>query len=322
MKSSIVSFRDYLPKKDAFTTELIFGLSQADKSIPCKYFYDERGSELFDQICNLPEYYLTRTEEFLLQEKAAEIAELLGPEVLIIEYGCGSIQKVRVIIDSLRNPVGYIAVDISPEHLRIAAEKLAQDYPSMEVHAICADFSNSFKLPRGLTRQRCVGFFLGSTIGNFGYKHAAKLLSQIAAHVGPGGGLVIGVDLKKDESVLFDAYNDASGITAEFNLNLLSHINSQFGATFDLNDFEHEARYNCVEGRIEMYLVSRRAHSVRVGENLFYFAENEKIHTENSYKYDITEFQALAAEAGFLIRGMWSDSNDLYSIQYFQRPSF
>ena len=322
VKPCIASFSDFSPQKDTFFVDLISGLSRTDKSLPCKYFYDEKGSQLFNQICELPEYYLTRTETSLLHEKAAEIAKVVGPEVLLIEYGCGLIQKVRVLLNAFSSPTAYVAVDISPRHLRAAAERLAQDYPKIEVHAICADFSQAFKIPSGLPGRRRVGFFPGSTIGNFGHHSARKFLSRIAEHVGPGGGLLIGVDLKKDEAILRAAYNDVTGITAQFNLNLLSRINSEFVGDIDLKGFKHEAVYNKDKGRIEMYLVSCRAQTIRIGNNLFSFSENEKIHTENSQKYDIIEFQGLAADAGFVAKAVWTDPDDLYSIHYFEQPFF
>ena len=322
VKSRIASFSDFSPPKDTFFVDLISGFSKLDKSLPCKYFYDDEGSQLFDQICELSEYYLTRTEALLLHEKAAEISTLVGPEALLIEYGCGVIEKARVLLDVLSNPAAFVAVDISPGHLRAAAERLARDYPKIEVHAICTDFSEPFNIPNGLPGRRRVGFFPGSTIGNFGHNRARQFLSRIAEHIGPGGGLIIGVDLKKDEAILRAAYNDESGITAQFNLNLLSRINREFGGDINLDQFKHEAVYNSEKGRIEMYLISCQAQTIRIGNRPFSFSENEKIHTENSQKYDITEFQELASDAGFKAIQVWSDLEGLYSIHYFERPTF
>lgn len=319
--SALASFSDLSPAEDDFLGDVIAGLSASRKTLPCKFFYDETGSRIFDQICALPEYYPTRTETELMRAKAAEMSAAIGPMAQVLEYGCGSIEKVRVLLDALDNPASYIAVDISREHLRTAAEMLARDYPSIEVHAICTDFSQPFDVPPTQPGQRRVAFFPGSTIGNFEPLTAKEFLSRIAVHVGPGGGLLIGADRKKDEAILHAAYNDAAGVTAAFNLNLLTRINAELGGDFNVDRFRHEALYNAADGRIEMHLVSLRNQAVQIGDHRFSFKEGETIHTENSHKYEIEEFQSLAGEAGFVSRAVWSDADDLFSIHYVEVPN-
>jgi len=320
-ESALASFSDLSPAEDDFLGDVVAGLSASRKTLPCKFFYDEVGSRIFDQICVMPEYYPTRTETALMRAKAAEMSAAIGPKAQVLEYGCGSIEKVRVLLDAMDDPASYIAVDISREHLRMAAETLAQDYPSIQVHAICTDFSQPFDVPPSQPDQRRVAFFPGSTIGNFEPSAAREFLLRIAAHVGPGGGLLIGADRKKDEAILHAAYNDGAGVTAAFNLNLLTRINAELGGNFDADAFRHEALYNAVDGRIEMHLVSLRDQIVQVGDRQFSFAEDETIHTENSHKYEIEEFQALAGEAGFISKAVWSDADDLFSVHYVEVPS-
>lgn len=317
----LASFSDLSPAEDDFLGDVIDGLSAAPKTLPCKYFYDEHGSQLFDQICALPEYYPTRTETALMQAKAAEMSAAIGPGAQVLEYGCGSIEKVRVLLDALERPASYIAVDISREHLRMAAETLAKDYPGLEVHAICTDFSKAFDIPDSLPGQRRIAFFPGSTIGNFEPQAATEFLSRIAQHVGPGGGLLIGADRKKDEARLLAAYNDEAGVTAAFNRNLLSRVNSELGGNFDMDAFEHDAIYNRDAGRIEMHLVSLRDQTVSIDGKQFLFSEKETIHTENSHKYEIDEFQSLAGEVGFAAKAVWSDAEELFSVHYFEFPA-
>ena len=317
-KSKLASFTDLSPADDDFLGDVIAGLTAVPKTLPCKYFYDAEGSKLFDQICKLPEYYPTRTETALMREKAGEMAAAIGPGVQVLEYGCGSIEKVRVLLDALDAAASYIAVDISREHLRAAAEALAEDYPDIEVHAICTDFTQEFVISGEIPGVRRVAFFPGSTIGNFETSAASAFLKQIAAHVGEGGGLLIGADRKKDESVLYAAYNDSAGVTADFNLNLLTRINRELGGNFDLSAFTHDAPYNNTDGRIEMNLISSRDQSVQIGGRIIKFDNGETIHTENSHKYDIREFQELARGAGFSPKKVWSDAAALFSVHYFE----
>lgn len=314
------SFDDLAPEPDDFLADVLTGLSQAQKKLPCKYIYDEKGSQLFDQICELPEYYPTRTETALLEAEGAEIAACVGPAAQIVEYGCGSVRKIRLLLDALVRPASYVAVDISREHLLNAAAALAADYPDMEVHALCADFTKPFDVPtaKQAPDARRVGFFPGSTIGNFNRKDAVALLAGAAESLGSGGGMVIGVDLKKEESVLHAAYNDSQGVTAAFNLNLLARINRELGGDFDLDAFEFRAHYNEDKGRVESYLYSILEQTVRLNGQAFGFEKGEAVHTENSHKYGIDEFQALARDAGFEPRKVWIDAGQLFSIHYLE----
>jgi len=316
--SALASFRDLSPAADDFHGDVVSGLSAMPKTLPCKYFYDAEGSRLFDRICELPEYYPTRTETALMDAMASEMASRIGPDALILEYGCGSIEKVRILLDALDRPRNYVAVDISRDHLRTAAETLAQDYPDVKVHALCADFTADFPLDEKITGARRVGYFPGSTIGNFDPVAAEVFLAGVVRRVGVGGGLLIGADLKKDEAVLNAAYDDSAGVTAAFNLNLLTRINRELGGDFALEAFDHRAFYNAADGRVEMHLVSRREQSVRIGGQVFVFAEGETIHTENSHKYGIAELQALAERAGFRANGVWTDAEDLFSVHFLE----
>jgi len=322
-RDQLESFDDISPEAADFLADVVRGLSKPRKTLPCKYFYDEEGSRLFDKICELPEYYPTRTENALLAAKGGEIAACIGPSAQIVEYGCGSVQKVRTMLDALHRPAAYVAVDISREHLLQASAALAADYPDLEVRALCADFTRPFAVPpvNGASPARRVGFFPGSTIGNFDRDAAIRFLGGAAETLGPGGGMVIGVDLKKDEAVLNGAYNDAQGVTAAFNLNLLRRINRELGGDFDPARFRHAAHYDASLGRIEMHLVSEAKQTVRLGRRSFSFAKGETIHTENSYKYGIDEFQDLARAAGFVAERVWTDANRLFSIHYLEVPA-
>ena len=320
-RQALHAFHDFEPAdKDDFRTDVLAGLGRAQKQLPCKYFYDEAGSKLFDQICQLPEYYPTRTELKLLADKAAEIGDLIPEDAVFIEFGSGSSVKIRIVLDALHNPAAYVPVDISREHLEQSARTLAADYPQVAVMPVCADFTERFELPAGtpagpLNGPR-VGFFPGSTIGNFDPAAALDFLTWKADLLGPGGGLLIGVDLKKDASILNAAYNDGAGVTAAFNLNLLRRINAELGGDFDLEAFAHHAFYNAAAGRIEMHLVSNKLQAVHVDGKRFSFEKGETIHTENSYKYSIAEFHNLAAQAGFQAVHTWTDADDLFSLHY------
>ena len=318
--SALASFRDLSPEEGDFLGDVVKGLSSTPKTLPCKYFYDERGSRLFDRICELPEYYPTRTEAALMRAKADEMAALIGPGAQILEYGCGSIEKVRVLLDALEAPAAYVAVDISREHLRAAAETLAADYPDLAVHAICADFSLPFRVPGDLPGRRRVGFFPGSTIGNFDRAAAEDFLARAAGMAGRGGGFLVGADLKKDEAVLHAAYSDSAGVTAAFNLNLLRRINDELGGNFDLDAFAHRAFYNRDKGRIEMHLACREAQRIDVAGHVFTLAAGETIHTENSHKYEIDEFQEMGRRAGFAPKAVWTDADRLFSVHFFVVP--
>ena len=302
----------------SFRDDVFEGLSREQKELPCKYFYDDRGSELFNTICGLDEYYPTRTETALLQAHGREMADLIGPGVCLIEFGCGSLLKTRLLLDALRSPAAFVPIDISADHLLQSAAALAADYPNLEVLPVVADFTRPVKLPdkaRKASENR-IGFFPGSTIGNFDHAGAADFLATVADMVGGGGALLIGVDLKKDEDILVRAYDDAQGVTAAFNRNVLERINRELGGCFDIETFRHRALYNGAEGRIEMHLVSEKDQTVTVHDRDFKFTEGETIHTENSCKYHVEEFSSLAAGAGFRSARTWVDGDGLFSLHY------
>ena len=302
----------------SFRDDVFEGLSREQKELPCKYFYDDRGSELFNTICGLDEYYPTRTETALLQAHGREMADLIGPGVCLIEFGCGSLLKTRLLLDALRSTAAFVPIDISADHLLQSAAALAADYPDLEVLPVVADFTHPVKLPdkaRKASENR-VGFFSGSTIGNFDHAGAADFLATVADMVGGGGALLIGVDLKKDEDILVRAYDDAQGVTAAFNRNVLERINRELGGCFDIETFRHRALYNGAEGRIEMHLVSEKDQTVTVHDRDFTFTKGETIHTENSCKYHVEEFSSLAAGAGFRSARTWVDGDGLFSLHY------
>ncbi|MDA1090537.1 MAG: L-histidine N(alpha)-methyltransferase [Proteobacteria bacterium] len=305
----------------SFLDDVLRGLGATQKHLPCKYFYDETGSKLFEAICGLDEYYATRTETALIVEHGKEMADLIGPGVSLIEYGCGSLVKTRLLLDALDNPSVFVPIDISEEHLMDAAEALDRDYPDLEVLPVVADFTQPVSLPEAAENQdlKRVGFFPGSTIGNFNKEEASEFLGAVAETVGEGGGFLIGVDLKKDEKTLLRAYDDAEGVTARFNLNVIERINRELGGDFEAGAFRHEARYDEQEGRIEMHLVSRCEQTAQIPGHSFRFRKGESIHTENSYKYGVEEFQALAAGQGFSPVKTWVDDQGLFSIHYFSR---
>ena len=322
LRTGAIVFHDYHPEAADFRREVLEGLCASPKRLSPKFFYDKRGSEIFDAICELPEYYPTRTEIAILEAASAEIAELLGEDCLLIEYGSGSSRKIRILLDALAGEATYVAIDISREHLLEAASELADDYPDLEVIAVCADYSKPFPLPQPSRRRvgNRVVFFPGSTIGNFTPEQAAAFLRTTARQVGPGGSMLIGVDLKKEERILNSAYNDSGQVTAAFNLNLLERINRELDADFDVASFEHRAHYNAEAGRVEMHLVSRCAQSVRLDGHVIPFAEGETIHTENSYKFSVEEFSCLAQRSGFGVTRVWTDPDELFSLQYLTVP--
>jgi L-histidine Nalpha-methyltransferase len=301
-------------ERSAFRSAVLGGLARPQKAIPCKFFYDAAGARLFDRICTLPEYYPTRTETAILRDRAAAIARLLPERAVLVEFGSGTSTKVRVLLDALNRPACYVAIDISRDYLVAATDALARDYPNLQVTPVVADFSLPFGMPGEVPAGPRVGFFPGSTIGNFDPPEAARLLSLFARHLGADGALLIGVDLKKEPAILNAAYNDTAGVTAAFNLNLLARVNRELDGRFDLAQFAHHAFYNGAAGRIEMHLVSRRRQMVRIGPRAFPFACHETIHTENSYKYAAAEFQALAVAAGYRPVACWTDPCRLFSV--------
>ncbi|RZI77308.1 MAG: L-histidine N(alpha)-methyltransferase [Variovorax sp.] len=298
-----------------FALDLLAGLARRPRSIPPKYFYDAEGSALFDRICELPEYYPTRTELRILKERAGEIAHHIGRGAEIVEFGAGSLTKVRLLLDALEAPQRYLPIDISGEHLESAAARLRADHPGLAVQPVVADYTQPFALPAVAPGGRRVGFFPGSTLGNFNPEEALAFLRS-AARMLEGGGLLIGVDLIKDPALLHAAYNDAQGVTAAFNLNLLHRANTELGADFVPAHFTHAAFYNAPLQRIEMHLVSQRAQTVNVLGERFVFAEGETIHTENSHKFSIEGLRTLAAKAGFGIGPVWTDPERLFSVHW------
>jgi dimethylhistidine N-methyltransferase len=309
-----------LPPQQSMLDEVWAGLGKPQKQISPKFFYDARGCELFEAICELPEYYPTRAELSIMRRHARAMADQLGRDCALIEIGCGNSEKARALLEKLR-PRVFTAVDIAREQLETSCTALANSFPDMRVVAVRADFAREFALPpdQSATARRVL-YFPGSTIGNFTPAEARAFLARWAPQLGAGGGALIGVDLKKAPARLDAAYNDAQGVTAEFNLNVLRHINRELGADFDLTAFRHDAHYVAAEGRIEMHLTSLKAQRVTLAGHVLEFRAGETIHTENSYKYEIAEFQALARMAGFEARHCWTDDDRLFSVHYFALP--
>jgi dimethylhistidine N-methyltransferase len=300
--------------EDEFTSAVIDGLSKAKKSLPCRFFYDARGSELFEEITRLPEYYPTRTETGIIAAHAAEMVEAISENGVLVEFGSGSSRKTELVLERLAPGVAYVPIDVSESALEDAASRLAQRFPALDVRPIIGDFSRPLTLPPDLTRRPKTGFFPGSTIGNLAPKDATRLLGVFKSVLSPGGRLIIGIDLKKDARKLVLAYNDAAGVTAAFNLNLLARINREIEPAFDLASFRHEAIYDPREGRIEMHLVSACVQEVSIRGHRFKFRLGETIHTENSYKYSIEQFQELARSAGWWPAGVWTDDDHDFSV--------
>jgi dimethylhistidine N-methyltransferase len=300
---------------DEFARDMVLGFKRSPKTLPSKYFYDDEGSRLFDAICELPEYYPTRTEIGLLEAHADEMASLIGPDVELVEFGAGSLKKVGILLDALAHPRGYRPVDISGDYLATHASELAQRYPTIAVRPIVADFTKPLAILD--SRSRTAGFFPGSTIGNLERPEALAFLSR-AAKLFAGSGLLIGVDLVKDPTILHAAYNDAVGVTAAFNKNMLVRANRELDTTFDVDAFAHYAFYEPAKQRVEMHLVSQTRQRIRVAGESFAIAEGETIHTENSYKYTVDGFRALAAEAGFRPRAVWRDPQALFSLHWLE----
>jgi dimethylhistidine N-methyltransferase len=306
---------DLAPERERFLADVLDGLTRPHKTLPCKYFYDERGSALFERICELPEYYPTRTELGILRRHAGAMAAALGPRCLLVEYGSGSSTKTQLLLERLVRPAGYVPVDISREHLLRSAAALSARHPGLRVIPVCADFTQPFALPRVPGALRRAAYFPGSTIGNFAAAEARKFLTQVAEQCGSGGALLIGADLRKPRAILEPAYDDARGVTAEFNRNLLRRINRELGADFDCAAFDHRAFWNAAEGRVEMHLVSRRDQVVELAGRRIPFARGESIHTESSHKYDLAGFAELARSAGFEVERVWTDDAALFSVQ-------
>jgi L-histidine Nalpha-methyltransferase len=298
------------------------GLALRPKRLPSWLFYDERGSALFDEICEQPEYYLTRCEIALMDEHAQSIADTLGSEVRLVEYGSGNARKTRMLLQHLHAPVAYVPVELSAEPLRLSVDQLAVEFPQLPLQPLCADFSKPLRLPiPPRAPRRTVVYFPGSTIGNFENREAAVLLRKMRNEMGDAGGILIGVDLKKDPAVIEAAYNDRAGVTAEFTLNMLRRLNRDIGSNFNLSAFAHRAHYNPMAGRVETHLVSRCEQQVKVGRANVSFHADEAIQVEYSCKYSLEDFAALAARAGLAVQQVWTDAERKFSVQYLVRAS-
>jgi dimethylhistidine N-methyltransferase len=313
-----VALLDLEPARSDFLEQAIAGLSGSPRTLPSKFFYDERGSDLFQEICELPEYYVTRTETEILRRYMPEMAASIGENVEIVGFGTGAGIKTRMLLQQLENPIAYVPVDISKQRLRESAEALAREMPSLEVLPVCADYLQSIRLPIPTRKPEHIAvFFPGSTIGNMEPDVARDFLRRVARLCGHSGGLIIGVDLQKPRDILEAAYNDRAGVTARFNLNMLVRANRELGADFDLERWQHRAIYNEKESRIEMHLLSKGAQTVRLGGRRFQFGDGEKIITEFSYKHTIEGFTALAATAGFLPPRTWTDEKKYFAVFHF-----
>ncbi len=296
--------------------EVLEGLSKPAKELPSKLFYDELGSKLFDEITKLEEYYPTRTEMKIMEDNIEEIGSLLGEGTVLVELGSGSSKKIRLLLENIPGLAAYIPIDISKEHLLHSTEILSGDYPELEIIPFVADYTKDFILPEiGKPYDHICAYYPGSTIGNFKPGEAKEFLGRISKLIGKNGGLIIGVDLKKDKEIIEKAYNDSKGITAQFNLNILDHINNETGAKFETDNFEHLAFYNDEEGRIEMHLLSKEAQDIKLNGSVIELKKNEDIITEYSYKYTVKGFSELVSDH-FEVRNVWTDSKELFSIQY------
>ncbi len=313
-----IAVLDFEPANEEFCDQVIAGLSQRPRTLPCKFFYDETGSALFSKICELPEYYITRTEMRILRERGGEIAKALGRGIELIGLGTGAGTKTRILLDNLEGAVAYLPVDISREQLTQSAITFRKKFPALEVLPVCADYLQPFELPRRRgVANRTVVYFPGSTIGNLEPEDATDFLKKIAAIAGRGGALLMGVDLKKSKTILERAYNDSAGVTAQFNVNFLARANRELGSDFDLRSWRHRAIYNEKAGRIEMHLVSLRAQTVNVADSAFSFAPGEYITTEFSYKYSLPEMIALAGAVGLRFEKIWTDEQKLFGLFLF-----
>ena len=305
---------------DTELEELLDGLRQPEKMISPKYFYDERGSQLFEEITRLPEYYPTETELGIMRDNIGEIAELVGKQASLIEFGSGSSLKTRVLLEHLNELAAYVPVDISEDHLLESADQIRSEFPHLDVLPVVADFTQPFRLPSPKVMPvRNIVYFPGSTIGNFTHDAAQDLLQVMYGEAGAGGALLIGVDLQKDPDIIERAYNDSAGVTAEFNRNMLRHLNREFGADFEPDAFAHSAEYNEDEGRVEIRLVSEQDQEFTLGRESFSIDKDEAILTEYSHKYTLESFAAMARDAGFTVEQVWMDAARLFSVQYLVR---
>lgn len=300
-------------------SEVLSGLRKSQKSLPSKYFYDERGSRLFEQITELKEYYLARAELSIIQNNLVVIAQHIGEEKVLVELGSGNSNKTRLLLDEMPHLKGYVPVDISEQHLAGTVQSLKERYSNLIIEPVCADYTKTFQIPSfGNSNINYVLFYPGSTIGNFHPAEARQFLKAISQILNSEGGLLIGVDLQKDKNILEAAYNDEQGITAAFNKNILCHINRKLNADFNPDHFDHRAFYNEKEHRMEMHLKSKTEQMVTIGEEQIHFEEGETIHTENSYKYTLSTFKDLVAP-GFSVQKVWTDEKNFFSVQYLRK---
>ncbi len=313
-----VSLLDLEPATSDFLKEAIAGLSSSPPTLPSKFFYDERGSDLFQEICELPEYYVTRTETAILRQHGAEIADSIGENAELVGFGTGAGVKTRRLLDHLQNLIAYVPVDISKQRLTESAEALSREMPALEILPVCADYLQPLELPTPSRKPAHIAvYFPGSTIGNMSPEVARHFLQRVARLCGHSGGLIIGVDLQKSSDVLEAAYNDSADVTAAFNLNMLVRANRELDADFDLSAWRHRAIYNQEAARIEMHLISERDQTVHLADREFPFAAGEKIITEFSYKHTVDGFAALAASAGFQLARVWTDPEKLFAVFHF-----
>jgi L-histidine Nalpha-methyltransferase len=305
------------PEQAVMLNDVLEGLAAPQKAIPSLYFYDELGSDLFEQITEVDEYYPTRTEVSIMEAHGAEMAAMIGPGVRLIELGSGSSMKTGRLLRHLDSPAAYVPVDISQEHLMAAAERIAAEFQDIEVLPICADFSEPMVMPTPrMEVKRNVAYFPGSTLGNFPQHMAADLLALMSEEMGPGGGMLIGLDLRKAPEKILPAYDDAQGVTARFNLNLLARLNNELGADFDVDGFTHRAVWDEAGSRVQMHLVSRREQTVTIHDHRFEFQPGEHIHTEYSHKYSLAAFSEIAEKNGFRVERVWTDPEQLFSVQF------
>ena len=317
MISNLSRLKKFEPETENLLEEILEGFNRPQKELPSKLFYDKRGSALFDEICELDEYYLTRTETSIMTENIEDICSVLGKNCLLIELGSGSSKKIRLLLTGLQDPAGYVPIDISEEHLITSVNALAGDYPSLRIFPVYADYTLPFSLPNfEFTPSKKVVYYPGSTIGNFKPEYASQFLSNIGKRLGRGAGLLIGIDLKKDNKTLHDAYNDKMGITSEFNLNILQRLNRELGADFNIEQWEHLAFYNSDEGRIEMHLLSLSDQDAHLNGSRVTFAENETILTEYSYKYSVDDFKDIVSDS-YKLEKLWTDKENKFGVLYF-----
>ncbi len=318
--NATLKLTDLQPTPDDITGDVLAGLSRTPKRLPSKYFYDRRGSELFEEITRQPEYYLTRVELALLEASAMEISDVVGPRAHVVEYGSGSGRKTRILLDSLDDPVAYTPIEISRSALLASVERLGREFDDIELLPVCADFSQPVAIPEPERQaEHAFVFFPGSTIGNFTEPEALRLLRAMHQTMGARGGALIGIDLQKSPAIIERAYNDAAGVTAAFTLNLLARLNRDIGSDFDLDGFQHRAVYVADAGRIETFLDSRKAQVVTVEGQRFDFAAGEAMQVEYSHKYTDAGFAALAASAGMRVVRGWNDTNDWFGLRLLQR---